>query len=310
MAGNALAVHGQFDLELPGYSKAIEAIERASSVDEAKDLVDKAEAIRIYMLKARNRDGEFYAAKIRMLAERKAGGLLRESALLGKRQGQGGNRKSKYQDGILKLSDLGITPKESARWQRMAKLSEHDFDILLARLRAQGKPGSLDAMFSSDSDEYYTPGEILDSVVSVLGQIDLDPCAERIDSRANVPAGRHFDKKLDGLIQVWSGTVFMNPPYSEADKFVDKLIKSWREGEVTQAIALMPSRTDQGWYQALHAVAPVCSVLGRIRFKLPSGELAASGAPFPSAIFYLGPRFDLFAPKFDPHFGQISQVRI
>ncbi len=311
MAANALAVQqaGQLDLVLPGYSQAIEMIEKASRVDEAKNVIDKAEAIRIYMLKARNRDGEFYAAKIRMLAERKAGLLLDESARLRKSQGHGGDRKSRSSETILKLSDLGITPDESARWRRMAKLSEHDFELMLARLRAQGKPGSLDAMFSSDSDEWMTPNEILDVVVSVLGQIDVDPCAERIDDRANVPAKQHFNKKLDGLIQVWSGTVFMNPPYSEADKFVEKLIKSWREGEVTQAIALLPSRTDQGWYQDLHSVAPVCSVLGRIRFKLPSGELGASGAPFPSAIFYIGPRLDLFAPKFDPHFGQISQVR-
>jgi len=313
MAGNAIALQqaGQLDL-LPGYSQAIEMIEKAARVDEAKGIADKATAFQAYARKAKNRDMEYYAAEIRMRAERKAGQLLIEDKAAGRRDaGKGGDRKSPSSSTrvIPSLADFGITYDEAAKWQRIAKLSEHDFELRLARLRAQGKPGSLDAMFSSDSDEWMTPDEILDAVGSVLGQIDLDPCAERTDGRANVPAGQHFGKKLDGLIQVWSGTVYMNAPYSEAGAFVEKLIKSWRDGEVTQAIALLPSRTDQGWYQTLHAVAPVCSVLGRIRFKLPSGELGASGAPFPSAIFYLGPRVDRFASTFDPHFGQISQVR-
>ncbi len=301
----------QLDL-LPGYSQACEMIEKAASVDEAKDIRDKADAFRLYARKARNHDMEYFAAEIRMRAERKAGELLIESKANRQRAGQGGDRRSKYQNGILllpTLKELKLDPKDAAKWQRIAKLSPREFERRLARIRANGRPGSLDAVFSSDSDEWLTPPGILDSVVSVLGEIGLDPCSE--PARANVPAGAHFTEKDDGLAQPWSGTVFANPPYSAADAFVEKLIASWKEGEVTQAIALLPSRTDRAWFRALVAVATVCFVTGRIKFNRADGEsVSKGGAPFPSGIFYLGLRAgaDRFAAEFGD-FGPICQVR-
>jgi phage N-6-adenine-methyltransferase len=153
-----------------------------------------------------------------------------------------------------------------------------------------------------------TPKEILDSVLSVLGTVALDPCAERDDAQANVPAGAHFTEKTDGLKQVWDAeTLFLNPPYSRADAFVEKLIASWREGSVNQAIALLPSRTDRGWFQDLHAIAPVCFVRGRLRFELASRKILKSGAPFPSLIFYIGPRIDRFVAEFETRFGLVKK---
>lgn len=297
---------------LPGYSEACKMIERAARVDEAKAIRDKAEAFRAYAIKAHNRDMEFFATEIRMRAERKAGALLIDYKASNRRQRPGGDRKSKSASTSLipRLSDLGVTPDESAHWQRMAKLAPDEFERRLAKVRANGKPGSLDVMYSSASDEWLTPREILDYVVSVLGSIDLDPCAERNDESANVPAGAHFTKKVDGLSKVWSGAVFMNPPYSAAAGFVDKLIASWKAAEVTQAIALLPSRTDTGWFRAILAVAPVCFVAGRIMFIRAGEPDSKVGAPFPSAVFYLGPNRDRFAAVFSPHFGPICREGI
>ncbi len=293
---------------LPGYSQALKMIEEAAHVDEAKNIRDKAEAFRAYAVKARNRDMEFYATEIRMRAERRAGEILIEDKSAGRLALKQHGRPKKVSS-LTTLIDLNITRDEAAKWQRMAKLSQRDFDLRLAKMRANGRPGSLDAMFSSDSDEWMTPKELLDSVVSVLCEIALDPCAERSDSGANVPARAHLTKKDDGLQSDWADTVYINPPYSRSLEFVQKLIAEWRENRVSQAIALLASRTDRDFFQLLHEVAPVCFVRGRILFNLPSGEPAPSGAPFPSAVFYLGPRIDRFATEFAPRFGQISEAR-
>jgi phage N-6-adenine-methyltransferase len=299
----------QLDL-LPGYSQACEMIERASRIDEAKAIRDKASALHAYAIKARNRDMEVLAAEIRMRAERKAGELLierKKAGTLALKQ----NGRPKKVSAIDTLTSIGLTRDEAATWQRIAKLSESDFERRIARLRTNGDRHSLAAVFSTDSDEWMTPKEILDSVVSVLGEIDLDPCAERSDASANVEARFHFTEKHDGLAQPWEGAVFMNPPYSAADAFVEKLIASWKEGDVTQAIALLASRTDRAWFRALVAVAPVCFVAGRIIFNRADGKpVSKGGAPFPSAIFYLGPRVDRFAAEFNDFGPSLQSLQV
>ncbi|MFZ0889577.1 MAG: DNA N-6-adenine-methyltransferase [Candidatus Binataceae bacterium] len=253
---------------------------------------------------------EFYAAEIRMRAERKAGQLLIEARLNRTRRIKGQSHVVGNDMMLPRIEDLGISRDEAARWQRIAKLSPRDFEARLARLRT-GK-SFLSAAFSSDSEEWLTPKEVLDLAVGVLGAIDLDPCAERSDARANVPAMKFFTKKDDGLSKVWHGRVFMNPPYGAAiTAFVEKLIASWRETSVTEAIALLPSRTDTAWFRAIVAVAPVCFVMGRIMFKRATGEVDSdTTAPFPSAIFYLGSRnrLDRFASEFGD-FGPICETR-
>ena len=65
----------------------------------------------------------FRAAEIRVRAERRAGELLRD---MKKRDG-GDAMRARFQKGTElppKLSELGITKKQSSRWQKLAKLSE------------------------------------------------------------------------------------------------------------------------------------------------------------------------------------------
>ncbi len=222
-ASEALQLPAEQITLLPGYSQALEMIERAARVDEAKDIRDKAEAFRAYAVKARNREMEFFATEIRMRAERRAGQILIEDKAAGRRDaGQGGNRKSRSSaTTVIRLADMGITKDEAARWQRIAKLSLHEFERRLARIRANGKHGFLYTAFSSDSEEWLTPKEILDSVEAVLGTIDLDPCAERRDAAgANVPARARYTKQDNGLADVsdWYGRLFLNPPLRREDR--------------------------------------------------------------------------------------------
>jgi len=125
-----------------------------------------------------------------------------------------------------------------------------------------------------------------------MGGIDLDPCSNS-HTTPNVPAATHYTRDDDGLAQPWQGCVFMNPPYGrEIDDWIGKLVDEYTHGKVAEAIALVPSRTDTQWWQRLRDY-PVCLVVGRLKFIGNTDP-----APFPSAIFYLGPNSDGFIAAF------------
>lgn len=133
--------------------------------------------------------------------------------------------------------------------------------------------------FSSQSPQWSTPGEIIERAVNTFGEIGLDPCS---DGRT-VPALTHFTAEDDGLARAWFGTVYMNPPYgSEIGTWVHKLCEQYGLGNVTEAIALVPARTDTEWFSMFRDFA-ICFVRGRLKF---SGH--ENSAPFPSAVVYLG----------------------
>ncbi|HNS21329.1 MAG TPA: DNA N-6-adenine-methyltransferase [Sedimentisphaerales bacterium] len=160
-------------------------------------------------------------------------------------------------------------------------------------------PGSrkrhrLDLFYSSATPEWNTPCHVIDSVLAVLGSIDLDPCSNS-QAGPNVPANRHYTKEQDGLSQAWTGRVYMNPPYGRELAFwVRKLIDAYQARCVCEAIALLPARTDTQWFRALH-LYPKCFVTGRLKF----GD-ARNSAPFPSMVVYLGNRPRHFAEAFLP----------
>lgn len=287
---------------LPGYFKARELLERAVKVDEAKEIRNRAEAFRAYAVKARNREMEALAAELRMRAERKAGQILTAAAASGERaDGNGRPISVPGREHLMTLEALGVTRKQSSEWQRVGALSEEAFEKRIAGMKASKDPFStnrfLEVAFSSKTNEWMTPPEVLRAVVATLGTIDLDPCAEASGAKANVPALKHFTKKDNGLFREWRGRVFMNPPYgNEVGNWALKLIAEYREGRVSSAIALMPARTDTVWFRAL-GEALICFVHGRLHFSGDSVR-GNGGAPFPSAIFYLGEATNLFAIEF------------
>lgn len=144
-------------------------------------------------------------------------------------------------------------------------------------------------LMSSRSDDWHTPPSVLDRVTAALGAIDLDPCA---DSGRKVPAAAHFTPDDDGLSRDWSGRVFMNPPYGDAiSGWVDKLAAEIASGRVSEAVTLLPARTDTGWWARVPGTV-VCFVTGRLRFS------GADPAPFPSAVVYAGVDSTRFAAAF------------
>lgn len=157
------------------------------------------------------------------------------------------------------------------------------------------------ALYTSKSYEYYTPKGIIDRTLKLFEYtIDLDPCSNSIE-HPNIPADNHFTEADDGLMHPWHGRIFCNPPYGrEVKDWVYKFISEYNGGNMTEGLLLIASRTDT---KAFHLMSghPCCLIKGRLRFSnLPNQ------APFPSAIFYVGPNGD----KFFEYFKDLGSIWI
>jgi hypothetical protein len=99
------------------------ALALASSIDEVKDIRDKAEAIRSYYRQQQDSLSiQNHAAELKLRAERRLGEMLQETVSAGNPQ--------LSHDAIIerpRLSDLGIEKDQSSRWQRIAQLPEEIF---------------------------------------------------------------------------------------------------------------------------------------------------------------------------------------
>lgn len=120
------------------------------------------------------------------------------------------------------------------------------------------------------SDDYYTPKWIFDALDI---RFDLDVAAPPGGSL--VPCDRYYTKADDGLTSPWYGTVWMNPPFSEATPWTNRwfdhgdgiallpaaksrwFVSMWSNPSVT--IAVLPSdlRFSNG-----QTISPVCVLAG------------------------------------------------
>src|SRR5438445_12584462 len=115
------------------------------------------------------------------------------------------------------------------------------------------------------TDSWITPRWIIDR----LAPFDLDPCA--CDPQPWPTAERMVTADEDGLLSLWYGFVWCNPPYGRA-------LGIWLERMAlhNNGIALLFARTDT---RAFHDhVWPVASSLlflrGRLNFHHPNGDSA------------------------------------
>lgn len=112
------------------YNRARQALMEAKTVDEVKDVRDKAVAMQAYAKQALDPELINLATDIKMRAERMAGEMLKAMKAAGQRVAQGGDRKAKSQ--AVSLKDLGITPMQSSRWQKLSDLALADFEKRVA----------------------------------------------------------------------------------------------------------------------------------------------------------------------------------
>ena len=129
---------------------------------------------------------------------------------------------------------------------------------------------------NSGENEWYTPSKFIDAAKRVLGEIDLDPASSDV-AQKTVQAKCYYTAADDGLSRVWSGRVWLNPPYERGmvEQFTEKLSESLSTegGAVTEAILLVNNATDTGWFQDIAPSADaICFVRGRISFNDATGE--------------------------------------
>jgi hypothetical protein len=124
------------------YEAACRALAACKAVDEVKNLLDKAEAMRLYGRMAKDKTLEMDAAEIRMRAERRLGQMLAEQkASVG--FSTGARMAGKFPDGSVvvandhrtTLADAGISKDLSSRAQKMAAVPEAEFEAEVGEWR-------------------------------------------------------------------------------------------------------------------------------------------------------------------------------
>jgi len=286
-------------VELVKFNAARKAIALASSVDEVKDIRDKAEALRLYIKQQKGSlEMQNHCAEIKLRAERKVGDIIK------KQPKNKGAATSRHDVSPLSLKEQGLTEKQSSRWQKEAAVPEKEFEKYIAE-KNESKEEITQAgllslknphvVYNSGENEWYTPSHFIKSAKQVMGRIDLDPASSEMANKI-VGAKNIFTKENNGLDKKWSGKIWMNPPYSKTliDKFIDKLIKTKPE----DAIVLVNNATETKWFQNLanHSNA-ICLPSGRIKFV--GGKEQTESTPLQGqAILYIGKEIKKFKAEF------------
>jgi N6-adenosine-specific RNA methylase IME4 len=185
--------------ELIHFDAISRALQRAASVDEAKGIRDKAEALRIYAkqsgqtLEVQNR-----CAEIKLRAERRAGEILSEMEMNKGARGKG----VRFRDeSAPTLAELGISQAQSHRWQKIAGIPMREFDSFIsARKQSRKELTSISVLRLADDlnrppsmrqpetgglDEALL-NQISSSVRSVFNTVVVDPPWEQLGRHPEV----------------------------------------------------------------------------------------------------------------------------
>ena len=112
------------------------------------------------------------------------------------------------------------------------------------------------------SDDFLTPPEI----VEAMGVFDLDPCASKRSERLLAAINYRFPED-DGLMLPWQGAVFVNPPFSELQKWVNRFILHGN------GVLLVPARVEVSWFWKLwHHADGIFFTKGPVKYLCPEGK--------------------------------------
>lgn len=128
------------------------------------------------------------------------------------------------------------------------------------------------------TDVWLTPPEI----IKALGGFDLDPCAA-IDQPWRT-AKTMYTIKDNGFAQEWNGRVWLNPPYSEIERWIKKLSNHGN------GIALTFARTETGYFHKYVWVKAdaVFFFDGRLSFHRANGVKTKMNAGMGSVLIAYG----------------------
>jgi len=127
----------------------------------------------------------------------------------------------------------------------------------------------LKAQLSQNTDDWATPKYLLEQIKKEFGKIDCDPCPLMY-------------KEGNALFEDWKGdNVFINPPYSNVESFLNKGLVELKKGNCKRLIFLIIPRTSTKYWNKF--VMKYAKEIYFISHRLKFGE-SKSCAPFPSVI--------------------------
>lgn len=128
------------------------------------------------------------------------------------------------------------------------------------------------------TDSWITPKAIIDA----LGPFDLDPC--QCVCQPWKCAAFSYTEREDGLSQPWHGRVWLNPPYSDAWTWLDRLADHGRGTALVFARTEVKGFVDQVWSKA----TAIMFLHGRLFFHHPDGRRAKGNSGGPSCLVAYG----------------------
>jgi hypothetical protein len=185
-----------------------------------------------------------------------------------------------------------------------------------------------DFVHSSESNEHYTPPEVVEAARTVLGKIELDPFSCDLANEI-VGAEMFYGVENDGFTHEWFGRVFCNPPGGKVDadcKPVAKgpgrsssaaawahLMGEYRAGRVHSAIFvgfnLEVLRLTQACELGACLDFPCCYPRDRLHFWGENVPFDSGSPQYPNVLVYVPPRGNHVMPKFfRDTFSQFGKV--
>lgn len=114
-------------------------------------------------------------------------------------------------------------------------------------------------VYENKSDEWATPKSFYRPLREAVNGFDLDPASGAEDEPI---ATEQYTKEDDGLSQKWFGTVFVNPPFSDKDKWIDKAINEVNKSRAETIVMLLPVDTSTKWFHKISEEATVFCFIG------------------------------------------------
>jgi hypothetical protein len=161
-------------VRLVKYDAAKRALAEAHSVDEVKDIMDKAKAVKIYARLKDDTELIDHATAIQKRAEIRIGELLIEMNERDERHSGHGDQKTGSQSATPKLSDMGLTKSESSRWQAEARLSPEEQEAMIEGAKRKARAKRKTSKASQEDAIEGCEAEVTSAVKKALKHIEAE----------------------------------------------------------------------------------------------------------------------------------------
>ncbi len=299
---------------------ATQLLSEAKTLNEVKNIMDIAEAARVYARAAKlGIEAANHASEVKLRAERKAGDLLKQ---LERGQGNGNQFTASFQDGIKQLSEYRevldeqeIPTTTAHRWQTIAAIPEEKFEQHIAEVigthgelttagllksfnykRDTKKATEQDIYTPQGMDACQTPGYAIDPILPYLTKFKtiwepaagegnlVDALLDCTPHKFNVIGSDILTGKnfFDFNPTKWD-CIVTNPPYSIKFLWLARCYALKKPFALLMPVETLGSKTAQELFDKFGM--DIVLLDKRVNFKMPVKGWDAGGAQFPTAWF-------------------------